>query len=271
MDARAVDATLARLAVYPIKSLDPSLPAAATVSAGGALSDDRRWALFDADGRVVNAKRTARIHQVRAAYRRDGVTLSVDPLAGGSDLPAATFPLESPSAGLEAWLGEFLGEPVTLREDAAAGFPDDPEAYGPTLISTATLHAVASWFPGMTPESARLRFRANLEIDGVPAFWEDRLCRAGVETVLRVGGVPLRCVRPCTRCVVPSRGPRTGTPMMGFHRAFARRRAETLPDWADPAAFGHYFRLAVNTRIDPSHAGKAIRLGDPVRPAEPDP
>ena len=55
------------------------------------------------------------------------------------------------------------------------GFPDDNIANGPTIISTATLQAVCELFPGMTLDQARLRFRTTLEIDGVPALWEDHL------------------------------------------------------------------------------------------------
>ena len=49
---------------------------------------------------------------------------------------------------------------------------------GPTVICTATLVEVTSWYPGLALEQVRLRFRANLEFGGVPAFWEDQLMTA---------------------------------------------------------------------------------------------
>lgn len=51
---------------------------------------------------------------------------------------------------------------------------------GPSVVSTATVETIASWFDGTRVESPRRRFRANFEISGVPAFWEDRLVGDGV-------------------------------------------------------------------------------------------
>ncbi len=45
----------------------------------------------------------------------------------------------------------------------------------PTVISTATLEAITTWFPGLNLDQIRIRLRTNLEIGGVPAFWEDQL------------------------------------------------------------------------------------------------
>ena len=76
----------------------------------------------------------------------------------------------------ERFLSAAMGEPVRLVEDAERGFPDDTDSPGPTVVSTATLETVASWFPGLTIEEVRRRFRANLEIGDTEPFWEDRLC-----------------------------------------------------------------------------------------------
>src|SRR5581483_2540325 len=98
-----------------------------------------------------------------------------------------------------------------LVENLVNGFPDDLNAPGPTVISTATLRTVASWFPGLTVDDMRLRFRANLEIDGVEPFWEDRLYgEQGESVTIRIGRVTIEGVNPCQRCVVPTRDPSTG-------------------------------------------------------------
>jgi uncharacterized protein YcbX len=71
-----------------------------------------------------------------------------------------------------------------IRHDPA-GFPDDLIANGPTIISTASLDTVCDWFPVSTIAEAHLRFRATLELDGVPAFWEDRLFGVELRSVVR--------------------------------------------------------------------------------------
>ena len=45
----------------------------------------------------------------------------------------------------------------------------------------------------------------------------------------------------------------------GFSKTFAERRQATLPAWAEPARFNHYYRLAVNTCT--IEAGR-LRVGD---------
>ena len=48
------------------------------------------------------------------------------------------------------------------------------------------------------------RFRANLVIDGAPAWAEDTWRR------LRIGGLILRIVKGCSRCAIPTLDPLTG-------------------------------------------------------------
>ncbi len=237
------------------------LPAVA-VTAGGALAWDRRWAIADAAGHWVNGKHCDRVHRLQATYdlAAETVTLALR----GSDR-AETFSLQDTSrdrADLERWLGEFFGFPVTICTDPRQGFPDDPHAFGPTIVGTATLAAVASWFPGMTAADARARFRANLEIDGVPAFWEDCLYGATESRYFSLGEVTVEGVTPCLRCVVPTRDPHTGEPWPHFQATFSRQRLASLPPWAAPERFRTAYRLAVNTRIPPTAAGKVLRVGD---------
>jgi uncharacterized protein YcbX len=162
---------------------------------------------------------------------------------------------------LESWLTRWFGQPVFFRRNPQGGFPDDKDAPGPTIISTATLEEVASWFPGLSVESARIRFRANLEIGGVPPFWEDRLF-GEPDTVVpfRVGNVTFHGINPCQRCVVPPRDPETGEAIPDFSPIFRAR-----------ARFNHFYRLAVNTRVPASEAGKALRVGDEVLHPAPKP
>ena len=145
-------------------------------------------------------------------------------------------------------------------------FSDDLEAPGPTVISLATLETVASWYPELTLEDVRRRFRANLEIDGVPAFWEDQLYTNTSEEVIRfrLGEVELCGANPCQRCVVPTRNPEGGERYPEFTRIFTKRREQSLPPWASRQRFDHYYRLSVNTRPGSIPPGVVLKVGATV-------
>ena len=107
----------------------------------------------------------------------------------------------------------------------------------------------------------RRRFRANVEFLDTDPFWEDRLYGAG----FLVGDVRVHAVNPCQRCVVPARDPVTGETLVGFQNRFNQLRRDNLPDDAPADCFNHHYRLAVNTHIDASEAGKFIHIDMDVR------
>ena len=265
--------TLDRITLYPVKSLDGIEVASARVLPSGGLEHDRRWRLVDMEGRVVNAKRTASFHPIRAEYdlAERLVTLSF-----WSDPPTAaahTFPLVPGPEGPCEWLSEALDIKVLLEERYDGGFPDDRDAPGPTLVSTASLEEVGRWF-GFDVEESRRRFRANLEIGGCDAFWEDTLaCPPRSEPLPTLGELPadlpadpyadlpppepreftigearFRATNLCKRCVVPSRESRTGAVTEHFREAFEARRGRAVGHGTS----GHwqsYYRLGVNSLV----------------------
>lgn len=254
------------ISIYPIKSLDPILVPAARILAGGSLEHDREFALADADGKWINGKREPRIHRLRAQYDLEHlrVTLSAPETA------PATFHLVNHARSLETWLGEFFGYTVNLQRNTNTGFPDDLDSPGPTIVGSASLDAVRSWFALESLEEVRRRFRPNLEVSTSEPFWEDRLFGpADTPLDFRIGDVAVQGVNPCQRCAVPSRDSSNGTVTSDFQRMFATKREETLPSWADKSRFNHYYRLTVNTRIPASEAGKWLRCGDEVVIASP--
>ena len=260
---------LARIHVYPIKSLAPLSPPRVRVLAGGALEHDREFAFFDADGKFLNGKRTPKIHALRSAF---DLTTGELCLEDAETHETGRWSLPDDQEALEAWLARGFGQPVSFRRNPSGGFPDDQNAPGPTVISTATLEEVASWFPGLSVDSARVRFRANLEIGGVPPFWEDRLFGPPEAVVpFTIGGVTFHGVNLCQRCVVPPRDPKTGEAIPDFSPVFRQRREATLPAWADRSRFNHFYRLAVNTRVPDGQAGMVLRVGDEVSYSEPVP
>jgi uncharacterized protein YcbX len=98
----------------------------------------------------------------------------------------------------------------------------------------------------------------------------------------RIGEVAFEGSNPCARCVVPSRDTQTGVAHFGaatnpasaaavpaesaasFQKRFTESRRAHLPPWAPAARFDHFYRLAVNTRVASTEAGKLLRLGDPL-------
>jgi uncharacterized protein YcbX len=299
---------LASIQRFPIKSLDPERRERATLTDTGALVGDREWAILDrpagasydpttADvtgtGDYVNGKKTDAVHRLRSRFhaeREGGPAVSLrrqsedpsdarrfDLYRGESDRENGddeTRIEETVHAEIDEWLTAYFDRPVSVRRERA-GHHDDRERHGPTVVSTATLREIASWFD-FDLDSARRRFRANLEIGGVPPFWEDRLFDdEGRVVTFRVGDVVIEGVHPCQRCVVPGRDPDTGTQTESFRETFIRRRRETLPPWAESDRFDHPFRLMVNTRVPTASAEQVVSVGDSIevigsRPVDPE-
>lgn len=250
---------LSRITIYPIKSLDGYSVEATELMDAGPIVGDRRWAIVDPMRQFVNGKRTAAVHPIRAEFEDSGavVTLSRE------RQDEARFRLPEEAAGAAEWLSEAIGRKCLLIENEAIGFPDDADAAGPTLVSTSSLERVAAWF-NLELDEVRRRFRANLEIDAAEPFWEDRLVATETgATPFAIGSVRFRGRTPCQRCVVPSRDSATGDVISGFAEMFSTHRHAELPSWAPAEAFDHFYRLTLNTSLDPSAEGpRRIRLGD---------
>jgi uncharacterized protein YcbX len=250
---------LARIVVYPIKALDGVEVGAVRVLGNGALEGDRELALVDGEGGFVNVKRDPELTRVRSAFDLGARSVSLS-LAGFDDVERFSF--ERDEAALAGWFSDYLGRTLTLERDPAGGFPDDTLRPGPTVVGAATLAAVAGWFEGITPAAMGRRIRANLELGGCEAFWEDRLYGPpGAPVAFRLGEVPLLGVKPCVRCTVPTRDPDSGEALPGFQSRFEARRRETLPAFAEPRALETFYVLAVNTRAA-SPSGGELRVGD---------
>lgn len=253
---------LRSIAIYPVKSLEPVWLQEARVLPSGALEGDRAFALHDRDGKFINGKRNAHIHQLRSHYDAASRTLHLGRMETGL---THTFHVNRDRQQMERWLGDYFDMPVSFRANAEVGFPDDLDCPGPTIISTATLNEVASWFPPLDESQMRLRLRANLELTGGPAFWEDHLYTVKGSLVrFRIGDCLMDGNNPCQRCAVPPRDPFTGENIPTFAKVFSARREATLPPWAERSRFNHYYRLAINTIVPPGQGGKTLRVGDEV-------
>lgn len=237
----------------------------ARIGPGGGVAPDRLWALYSVDGKWVNGKRTPVVHLIRATYAPDLASVTLAVPTDRRRIPPRTFAFPREYENAAEWFSVFFEQQIIVRF-SEAGFPDDSLANGPTIVSTASLQAVAEWFPGLTVENVRQRFRSTLEIDGVPAFWEDRLFGEQETSMVRfrIGEVRLEGSNPCARCPVPPRDPCTGVNLDGFQKRFTRQREVTLPEWSPRERFDHFYRLSTNTRVASTEAAKALRVGDPL-------
>ena len=124
---------------------------------------------------------------------------------------------------------------------------------------------MTEWFPEMSLENARRRFRSNLEIADVPPFWEDNLFGAAGELKpFQIGDVHFFGHNPCQRCVVPTRDPDRSESIPNFQKSFMELRRKHLPAWSNPDRFNHYYRFAINTSVPASETGKSLHLGDGI-------
>jgi uncharacterized protein YcbX len=250
-------AHVAGLRVYPVKGLHGEAVERAALRPGGTLAGDRAFALVDPDGDPVNAKQFPELHEFRTDYDPAAETLS----ATGPGGDRREFDLQTELADAGGWFAERLDADLSLARDDA-GFVDRP-SMGPSVVSTATLETVASWFDDLDVEGVRRRLRANVEVGGVPAFWEDRFVGDDAPA-FEAGGVRFEGVTPCNRCVVPSRDPDTGEPVEGFRETFLAEREQTFPEWADWDAFDHYYAVMILARAPGLDGGETLAVGDDV-------
>jgi uncharacterized protein len=257
---------VAKISIYPIKSLDGVDVKTASIASGGALVGDRELALFDSQGNFVNGKRYDRIHTIRVLYESVDDNINTILVRAPGLLKEARFDLVNDRTSLAQYLSQYFEFTVEIRQNKIMGFPDDTDSPGPTIVSTATLETIASWYPTLDVAEIRRRFRANIEIAGVPAFWEDRLfAKAGTPGKFQIGSVTCLGINPCQRCIVVTRDSQSGLADRQFQKTFISRREETLPSWVERSRFNHFYRLSVNTQIPSTEAGKAIRVGDRLR------
>jgi uncharacterized protein YcbX len=259
-------AWLANIRLHPIKGLDPVSVPEARIGSNGGLELDRVWALYSADGEWINGKRTTAIHHIRAEYDPPVSMVILSIFNGASkqnSLKPARFAFPGGYERAAEWFSNYFDQTVIVRH-VPEGVPDDGLAPGPTIVSTASLQAVCDLFPGIELQEARERFRTTLEVDGVPAFWEDQLFSEKENYPIRfkIGEVAFEGSNPCARCPVPPRNPRTGEDLVGFQKRFTEMRRASLPSSSPAARFDHFYRMATNTRVPGTEQGKPIRVGD---------
>lgn len=263
---------LSALYHYPIKSCAP-LPAERLALGPRGPEADRRWMVVDADGRFVTGRQQPRMVLLQARPQDTGLALSAPGLA---DLHVATPGpdaarisstvwkdcVDAQDAGDAAaeWLSAFLGQPVRLvhmdqaaRRPVSGGRPGDEvsfaDGYPLLLVSQAALDALSA---RVGRPMAMTRFRPNLVVEGCAPHAEDGWRR------LRIGGIELEMVKPCTRCAFTTIDPDT---------------AERDPDGEPLRSLGQYRRGEGGVLFGVNLIARGegdLRIGDAVEVVEGD-
>lgn len=254
---------LEKITIYPIKSLT-GIPLNHTeITEHGSLKNDRRWALFDKDQKVFNAKRSELLHQIDFEMPSpEHWSLKFKNEQTSTEM----FEFQKDMKKIESWFSDHLKTKLKIKENTEHGFPDDLEAKGPTLVSLQSLKTVCSWFSELSVEECQNRFRANLMIQAPQPFWEDRLVGKKGQTLLfQLGNIEFQGLKICQRCIVPTRSTQNGSISPDFIKTFKANRESSLPNWSERSRFDHFYRLAINTQISPNQTGQSLRIGDSLK------
>jgi len=220
--------TLARIYRYPVKGLTAEPLESVELEAGKTIAGDRRFALAHgataAEGwhsgwhpktAFLTLMRNPRLARLRSRYEEDTGVLVIErdgkPVARG----AVTEP--AGRAVIEGFFKAFLGEEVrgTPRLTEARDQPFTDTDAG--LLSLVNLASVLDLERVARAPLDPLRFRANLYIDGAPAWREF----TWVGRTLRLGEARLRVVERIERCAATEVDPETGTRDVNVSRALA--------------------------------------------------
>ncbi|HEY3948741.1 MOSC domain-containing protein [Phenylobacterium sp.] len=208
---------VAAICRHPIKGFTPEPLSAVQLAPGQGFPFDRLWAVengpsgFDAAAPAFVAKQKftvlAAIPKVAAARTRyDEATGTLSVCAPGA--PDLTVRLAEPQgrAAFEAWLTDLLGDDVRgpLRVLAAPGqhrFTDHPLGQ----VSIINLASVRDLGERMGVALDPLRFRANLYVEGWPAWAEN----GWIGKPLMVGWARAEVFKSIVRCVATHVNPDT--------------------------------------------------------------
>jgi uncharacterized protein len=252
-----VPVTVSQLAIAPVKGM--RLQRASEVQLGQhGITGDREFLVIGQDGKLLLTGQTPALLQIEPAWDPvrnflmlgfpDGTVVQDTPEPGahattrmydGREIPGWIIP-----GPLGAALSGYLGRPVHLFKRAPEHLGSDDEPV--TLMSEASLQALASQFNGTAPDPRR--FRMTITISGTEA-WAEHAWRGQNVTI---GEVLLRVIAPVPRCVVTTRNPESGTTDARVLHALARLRGK------DDITFGVWCEI-----LRPG----GIHIGDPVTPA----
>jgi uncharacterized protein len=242
-----VPVTVSQLAIAPVKGTRLQLTSEVELS-GSRVAGDREFLVVGEDGKLLLTSHAPALLQVESAWDRarnvltlrfpDGDVVQGTPVPGAAATTRMYDGREIPgriiSGPLSAALSGYLGRAVQLfrRAPEHLGHDDEPV----TLMSEASLQALAPELGGMAPDPRR--FRMNITVTGTDAWAEHAWRRQNVS----IGKVVLRVIAPVPRCVVTTRNPESGATDARILHALARLRGNkdiTFGVWCEILSAGH--------------------------------
>jgi hypothetical protein len=207
---------IAALFRHPIKGFTPEKVKFAELQPGKAFPGDRLYALEDgpcgfdpANPGFIPKQRFAVLAKIaevaRARTRLDDSTGLFHARAEGLEDFAGDLDDETDRAAFADWVARLLGEaaagPLRLLDGAGHRFLDHPLGH----VSIINLASVRDLEQRLSKPLDPLRFRANLYVDGWPAWAENNW--TGRRVLL--GDVETTVFKPIVRCAAPGVDPET--------------------------------------------------------------
>jgi uncharacterized protein YcbX len=260
---KAQMATVDSIYRYPVKGLSPEPLTRAQLEPGAFFPGDRLFAIengpsgFDSTDpqrpakiRFLMLMRDERLATLRTRYEDATGTLSIE--HEGRSAVRADLATSEGRLAIEAFFRRFMpaelrGPPKVLAAPPGFRFTDSRSGFV-SIINLASVAAIES-IVGVPVQP--LRFRANLYVDGWPAWHEFEL----VGREITIGGVRLKIIKRIERCAAINVDPGTGMRDLGV--------LTTLMRTFDHADCGVYAQVIAGGDIAPGE--KVLVLDSPVR------
>jgi uncharacterized protein YcbX len=239
--------TVSQLAIAPVKGM--RLQRSAEIQLGHhGVTGDREFLIVDDDGKLLLTGRNPGLLRIEPSWEParnllalrfpDGSVVQDAPEPGtaavtrmydGREIPGQVI-----SGPLSAALSRYLGRDVHLFKRAADHHGSDDRPV--TLMSEASLRALAAEFSGTAPDPRR--FRMTITVAGADPWAEHSWSGQQVT----IGDISLRVLAPVPRCVVTTRNPESGATDARILHALAQLRGKndiTFGVWCEIIQPGH--------------------------------
>ena len=249
--------TVSQLAIAPVKGMRLQRSTEIQLGRHG-VTGDREFFIVDDDCRLLQTSRNPGLMRIEPSWEParnllalrfpDGRVVQDEPEPGTAAVTRMYDGREIPgriiSGPLGAALSGYLGRTVHLFKRAADHFGNDDRPV--TLMSEASLHALAAECGGTAPDPRR--FRMTITVTGADPWAEHSWSGQQVT----IGDIALRALTPVPRCVVTTRNPESGATDVRILHALARLRGK------NDITFGVWCEI-----IRPGR----VQVGDPVIPS----